>query len=65
MRRPADRAESGLHRKSFDCLRFRRAFSSDEYFDDLRIGKKLQKIAELRVYHQFMLFEHLFRPICE
>ena len=65
MRRPADRAESGLHRQSFDRLRFRRPFTSDEYFDDLRVGQKLQKDAELRVYHQFVLFEHLFRPFCE
>ena len=65
MRRPANRAKSGLHRQSFNRLRFRRIIRSDEHFDDLRVGQKLQKIAELRVYHQFMLFEHLFRPICE
>ena len=65
MRRPADGAESGLHRQSVDRFRFRVPFSSDEHFDDLRVGEKLPKVAELRVHHQFVPVEHLLRAVRE
>ena len=62
MRRPSNRAESSLHRKSFNRFRFRRAFSSNEHFDNLRVVEKLQKESELRIYHQSLPLQHLFRP---